>query len=222
MLYLYKKELLIYLQVLEFHKKFVLVGYSGHAISVCDIIQENNFNILGYCDKIKKKYNPYGIKFLGNERELNFKLHLNNVFFISIGNNQLRVDLSNFIRESNGIISNVISKSSYLSKEINLGSGIFISKNVTINAFSNIEDDVIINTSASIDHECYIKKGSHIAPGAVLLGNVEVGYNSLIGANSVVKEGIKIGNNVIIGAGSVVLDNVKDNSLMYGNPARLR
>ena len=222
MLYLYKKQLLICLQVLESNKNFVLVGYSGHAISVCDIIQENNFNILGYCDIKEKKHNPYGIKFLGNEKELNFNLHLNNFFFISIGRNQLRVDLSNFIRENNGIISNVISKSSNLSKKINLGSGIFISNSVTINAMTNIEDDVIINTSASIDHECYIKKGSHIAPGAVILGNVEVGNNSLIGANSVIKEGIKIGNNVIVGAGSVVLNNVKDNSIIYGNPARLR
>ena len=87
---------------------------------------------------------------------------------------------------------------------------------------TNIEDDVIINTSASIDHECYIKKGSHIAPGAIILGNVEIGKNSLIGANSVIKEGIKIGNNVIIGAGSVVLNDVKDNSTIYGNPAKLR
>ena len=63
----------------------------------------------------------------------------------------------------------------------------------------------MINNSAVVDHECIIESGSHIAPGSILLGNVKVGRNTLVGANSVIKEGVEIGSNVIIGAGSVVL-----------------
>ncbi len=62
---------------------------------------------------------------------------------------------------------------------------------------------------------------SHIAPGAVLAGNVKIGSSSFIGANSVVKNGIKIGDNAIIGAGAVVVKDVPDNSLVYGNPAKI-
>ena len=49
---------------------------------------------------------------------------------------------------------------------------------------------------------------------------VQVGANSFIGANSVVREGIKIGSNVIIGAGSVVVKPVPDHAKLAGNPAR--
>ena len=53
-----------------------------------------------------------------------------------------------------------------------------------------------------------------------MLGNVNVGRNTLVGANSVIKEGVEIGSNVIIGAGSVVLNDVKDDKLVYGSPAK--
>ena len=48
---------------------------------------------------------------------------------------------------------------------------------------------------------------------------MEIRNNSFIGANSVIKNGIKIGENVTIGAGSVVLNDVKDNTVLFGNPA---
>ena len=41
-----------------------------------------------------------------------------------------------------------------------------------------------------------------------------------MGANSTIVCGIKIGKNSFVGAGSVVTKNVKDNSLVYGNPAK--
>ena len=71
-----------------------------------------------------------------------------------------------------------------------------------------------------VEHECIIENFVHIAPGAVLTGNVIVGENTLIGANATILPGIKIGKNCIIGAGSVVVKDVCDNSVVKGNPAK--
>ena len=51
----------------------------------------------------------------------------------------------------------------------------------------------------------------HIAPGAVLSGNVVIGKGSFVGANSVIRQGVKIGCNVVVGAGSVVINDISDN-----------
>ena len=42
-----------------------------------------------------------------------------------------------------------------------------------------------------------------------------------MGANVVIIGDIKIGNNVIIGAGSVVLKDIPENAIVAGNPARI-
>ncbi|MDZ7692666.1 MAG: DapH/DapD/GlmU-related protein [Balneolaceae bacterium] len=70
---------------------------------------------------------------------------------------------------------------------------------------SEIGKYVILNTNCVIEHECRIANGVHVAPGAVLAGNVEVGKGSFIGANTVVKESVSIGEDVIVGAGATII-----------------
>ena len=53
------------------------------------------------------------------------------------------------------------------------------------------------------------------------IGNVSIGNNVFIGANSIVLLGVNIGDNVIIGAGSVVTKDIPSDSMAVGNPAKV-
>ena len=61
---------------------------------------------------------------------------------------------------------------------------------------------------------------AHLAPAAVLAGNVRVAKNAFIGANATVKEGVSIGENAVIGAGAVVINDVPANETWAGVPAK--
>lgn len=53
------------------------------------------------------------------------------------------------------------------------------------------------------------------------VGKVTIGNDVFVGAGTIILPNVNIGNNVIIGAGSVVTKNIPDNSLIFGNPARV-
>lgn len=57
--------------------------------------------------------------------------------------------------------------------------------------------------------------------GYTKVGNVKVGNNVFIGANSTILMGVTVGDNVIIGAGSVVTKDIPSNSVAVGNPAKV-
>ena len=80
--------------------------------------------------------------------------------------------------------------------------------------------NTIVNTRASIDHDCIIGDHVHIAPGAVLSGEVRVGNCSHIGCGATIVQGVKLGEATVIGAGAVVLKDVPDGTTVVGVPAR--
>lgn len=202
-------------------KKIRILGYSGHSYEIIEILQFQKFIIDGYFEIEKKNFDPYSLKYLGNENQTLFeKLLLNKFFFVCIGKNSTRLKLSEIILKKGGILPNVIHNTASISKFFELGQGNFISKNVSVNSNTRILNHNIINTSAVIEHNCSIDNGVHIGPGVVLCGNVIIKSGAFIGANSVVKENIIIGENSIIGAGSVVLKNVPKNQIHYGNPSK--
>jgi len=201
--------------------KFIILGYSGHAYSVIEAIQSNEQIVLGYCEDQEKKRNPFRLKHIGNEKTIDLiSLRDQNVFFPCIGDHKTREQLVEFIITRQLKQTNVIHKNAYISQSVRLGNSVFIGNGVIINPAVDIGNGAIINTRALVEHECYISDFVHVAPGAILGGNVTIGKSSLIGTGSVVRPGIKIGKNCIIGAGSVVVTDIEDGMVYAGNPAK--
>jgi sugar O-acyltransferase (sialic acid O-acetyltransferase NeuD family) len=202
-------------------KEGIIIGYSGHAFVVMEVLLACGYSIASYCEKEKKEFNPYNLKYLGNECNLSSKKYFSNKpVFIGIGDNQARAKVY-FELFSNGVATpSARHPSAIISPNVNVGDASILMPGSLINPFVSIGKAVICNTGCIIEHQCIIGDFSHIAPGAVLAGNVKVGRNCFIGANAVIKQGVEIGDNVVVGAGSVVLKNLQNGSLCYGNPAK--
>lgn len=203
-------------------KEIILIGYSGHAYVVAEAAACSGLSVKFYSEKQETHNNPYGLKYLGFEGNVDFIGWKDDYqFVLGIGDNAIRQEVAQNIERHNKKMVSVVHPSASLATNVQIGTGTFISRNVAVSPLAKIGNYVILNTSSVIEHECLIKDGVHIAPGAVLAGNVIVGEGSFIGANAVVKQGVKIGKNVVVGAGAVVLRDVPDGMKVIGNPGRI-
>ena len=203
-------------------EELALIGYSGHSYVVNDIFLSNGIKPSGYFEINEKTENPYRLKYLGKENSIEALEYLSNTaYFIAIGDNELRQLISNKIQSLIAVLPiNAIHNKASVSSTAIIGFGVMIGDGCIVNSCAKISEGVICNTQSVIEHECYVGPFSHVAPGAVLCGNVYVGSQSFVGARAVVKQGIKIGDNVTIGAGTVVISDIPDNSVVVGNPQR--
>lgn len=207
-------------------KKILLLGGGGHCKSVLDALLTSKLYdevaIIDRTESIGEKI--LSVPIIGDDKDLPslFDNGFKSAFISvgSVGNPDVRVQLTSLIENLGFEIPNIVDPTAVVSRHATLGNGIFIGKNAVVNAGSFIHKGAIINSSSIIEHDCIVEEFSHIAPGAVLCGNVKVGAGAHIGANSVVKQQINIGADSIIGMGSCVLTNINNNAIAYGNPCR--
>lgn len=201
----------------------VIIGYSGHAYVIADILLKRKYNITGYCEKAARPINPYDLIYLGDEAEIEVISKLRKFkAFLGIGDNQIRSKVYQHLIENNVELPLLRHPKSTISKMSEIGFGSVVMPVAVVNALSKIGVGVILNTACVIEHECLIGNFVHIGPGAILAGNVSVGEKTFIGAGTVIRQNIKIGSNVVIGAGSVIVKDVPDAVTVFGNPGRIK
>lgn len=208
-------------------EKIALVGAGGHAKTIVDTIEHlGKYEISGFIvpnDIDGELY--HGYKVIGHDDEM-ARIHntgiQNAVIAIGfMGNSTLRDEIYKKLKIAGFNLPVIIDESAVIAKDAKIGEGTYVGRNVVINADAQIGKACIINTGAIVEHECMVDDFSHVAVAAVLCGQVAVGKNTLIGANSTVLQGCRVGNNCIVGAGSVVTTDININSISMGIPAKV-
>lgn len=184
----------------------ILIGYGGHAKSIADCIErKKEYRIIGYTEpkKIGSKY-PY----LGTDDVLKeyFCKGVKNAVICQgyLGKGCFREKMYDIVKKIGFNLPVIVDPSSIISESVVIGEGSFIGKGAIINAEASIGKMCIINTKALVEHECVVDDFSHIAVGAIICGQVNVGRNVFIGANATVIQCRTIKENTIIPAGVTI------------------
>lgn len=193
-----------------------IIGASGHAKVIIDILKLNKQDITGVWDDNQnlKCLSSFQI----NGTILDFKKLIYPTAIITIGNNRIREML---VEQLNAEFGTAIHPSSAISDSVEILAGTVVMANVSVNADAYIGRHVILNTNASIDHDCKIGDFVHISPQVGLAGNVEVGQGTHVGIGANIIQGIKIGKWATVGAGAVIIKDVPDFAVVVGNPAKI-
>ena len=126
--------------------------------------------------------------------------------------------------------------------EIEKDGKLFLGNKVRIHSGSKIKvrsnAKLILETNVHLNYNCiivcrksvYIGEGTEFGPSVYIydhdhdyqkglekqsftIGEVKIGKNCWIGANTIILKGTNIGDNCVIGAGSVIKENIPDNSV---------
>jgi sugar O-acyltransferase (sialic acid O-acetyltransferase NeuD family) len=206
-------------------KNIVIVGASGHAKVVIDIIElQKQYTIVGLLDSYKPKgFKVFNYKVLGTEGLIPELMASNTIQggIIAIGDNSQRQKIAYKIKSIYPRFQYIIAihPKAIIGKDVKIQVGVVVVAGVIINSPSVIEEHCIINTNASVGHDCHIKAFASIASGSTLGGHVVVESKAIVSLGAIVLNNCHIGANAIVGAGGMLTKNLKANTVAYGVPA---
>lgn len=129
----------------------------------------------------------------------------------------------------------VIHESAFIHPLAAITGNVIIGKNCYIGPGAALRGDwgqIIIEDGCNVQENCTIhmfpgvtvllKQGSHIGHGAIIHGSI-IGKNCLVGMNAVVMDNVELGDECIVGALSFVKQDEKipARSLIAGNPGKI-
>ena len=129
----------------------------------------------------------------------------------------------------------VIHESAYIHPQAAVTGNVIIGKDVYIGPGAAIRGDwgkIVIEDGCNVQENCTIhmfpgvtvtlKKSAHVGHGAIIHG-ATIGENSLVGMNAVVMDNVNIGKECIVGALSFVKEgmDIPDRKIVVGNPAKI-
>ena len=201
--------------------QIVIYGAGGHAKAVMEMAKAlGAFQIAGIVDD-----NPaltgttvLGIPVLGTRDSLTMlyeqgvRLAANGVGgIINIG---IRIRLFELMAAHGFAFPSLCHPRATIEASAQVFDGVQVFANAYVGSSVILHEKCMINTGAIVSHDCEIGSYTHIAPGAMLAGMVQVGEKALVGMGVTTAIGIKIGSGARIGNGAVLLADVPERAII--------
>jgi sugar O-acyltransferase (sialic acid O-acetyltransferase NeuD family) len=210
----------------DFLKNIIIVGCSGHAKVIVDIIELSGiYKIKGFFDRRHNDIDQFcGYPVLDSDSNINKYITDLNIYggIIAIGDNFDRKKIADNLMSANSEFNfiNAVHPAATVARSVTLGGGNAIMAGATINSDAEIGSHCILNTNCSLGHDSKMLDYSCLSPNSAIGGGSIIGKYSIIGMSATVIHLRKVGNNCVIGACSLVNKDISDNTVSMGVPAK--
>ncbi len=204
----------------------VVLGGGGHGRVILSLLRKiPDFSILGYTDPVDRG-SLLGAVWLGDDRQIaqiadgQTVVGVLGIGSMQVADVQRRRGLFDYLQSLKIGMPPIVSPSAVVNEGVDRQDGLVAMDGVVVQTGTILGRAVILNTRCSIDHDCRIGGFTHIAPGTIVCGNVEIGAGCLIGAGAVVCPGCRIADGCRVGAGAVITRDCMEAGTYVGIPAR--
>ena len=206
-------------------KNLIIIGAGGMGREIYDLAtlcKEYNceYVIKGFLDNsidVLEEFNGYPPVISTID---NYIIGDDDVFTCSMGNVIDKKKNIQIILDKGGEFINLIHPDAYIGKNSKIGVGCILLKNAYIGVDCVIDDYVLIQLSAVIGHDVKVGKYSRIDNFVVCVGGTELKEGVTVYTSSVINHKVIVEKNSTVGACSFVIRKVKENTVVYGNPAK--
>lgn len=202
----------------------VVIGGGGHAKVLLHMLSRlEQFRVLGYVDP-RNQGTVLGYPRLGGDDALPVLAEQAGIgAVIGVGKvkaGRERLAMAERLKALGFALPAIVAPTAMIAREVALGEGTVVMDGVIVQPGSAIGRLGILNSGCVLDHDCVLGDDVHVAPRAVLSGNVSVGEGSMIGAGAALKHGVRIGSGCTIGVGAAVVSDCLEPGVYVGVPAR--
>ena len=199
-------------------ESIILIGGSGHAKVIMDIIRASGGEVFGILDDgLETGTEVLGIPVLGKTDD--YEAYRDHPFVIAIGSNGVRRAISEKLDVR---WATVVHPTAWVSPRAVIGEGTVVMPRAVVNACATVGRHCIINSAAVVEHDNRLGDYVHISPNAALGGTVTVGDGTHVGIGAAVRNNISICGGSVIGAGAAVVRDITEPGTYVGVPARKR
>ena len=209
-------------------RPLVILGASGNALDVLDVVQAINgctphWDIVGLLDDGR----PIGTEFSGLTvlGKLADALPRDGSWFVNaIGSDRSFRKRPHFV-QATGVpadrFATLIHPLASMSTRSRLGHGVCVNPGVCVAGNVTIGHHVWLGPGCIVGHDSVIEDHALLAPGAIVSGGCHLEAACYVGAGAVIRQNVRIGTRALVGMGALVLRDVEAGTTVIGNPARL-
>jgi UDP-perosamine 4-acetyltransferase len=209
-------------------KSVVILGTGAHAKVVIEIIEcMGGYDIIGVCSSDPNApASLCGYEYLGDFNILD-DLYQKGLRLAAMGvggwtDNIFRVQVFNDAKRKGFDLLTAIHPKSMVAQNTIIGEGCIVDAGANLMTEAVIGRNCIVSVSSLISHESTLADHVLVSGAAKIGAQVTIETGAVIAFGSTVVSRLKIGENAVVAAGAAVLHDVKDNTTVFGIPAKTK
>ncbi|WP_312469060.1 acetyltransferase [Neobacillus sp.] len=204
--------------------KLIIVGAGGLARMIYSWLTDftdQSWEPIGFISdnlNLLDGYN-YDLPIISSIRE--YRPEIDHVLVMAIADPKTKLAIAKELEERGARFITLIHSTAIIGKNVEIGNGSVICPRAILTCDIQLGSFVLLNLSVTIGHDVNIGNGCTINSHSDVTGCAQLGTGVFLGSHAVITPSVKVRDFAKIGAGSVAVKQVKQDTTVFGIPAKL-